>query len=142
MIKNVYEILREVEAATTRDQRKQVLLNNNLPHFLQVLKYAYSPKYEFYVKDFPTDYKTPDTVPGIRIAGLESEIRKTYLFLKGDTTADILTEQKRHILLLQLLESFEPDEAKVFINMMNKDLKTKGLTVSLIKETFGETFLD
>jgi hypothetical protein len=51
-----------------------------------------------------------------------------------------LTPQKRHKILLELLESFEYDEAKVFINMMQKDLKTAHLTKNLVKETFPNLF--
>lgn len=140
MIKNVYEILKEFEGVETRQQRKEILERNNIYYFKQVLQYTFNPKFEFYVKEFPKEYIKPDTFPGIRLAGLESELRRVYLFLKGDPTGDALTEQKRNVLLLQLLESFEPEEAVVFVNMMKKDLKTKGLTESLVREVFPELF--
>lgn len=139
MIKNVHEILDEFNLAGTKEQRLNVLQQNNLYHFKEVLKYTFNPKYEFYVEDkFPTDYIEPDTALGIRYAGIESEIRRAYLFLKGDSTADSLTEQKRKTLLLQLLESFEPKEAQVFFNMMQKDLKVKYLTANLVREVYPE----
>jgi len=141
MIKNIYEILNEVELAETRQQKKEVLQNNNLFHFKEVLKNTFNPDIQFYVdKQFPTEYIKPDTAPGIRFAGIESEIRRAYLFVKGNSTADSLTPEKRKILLLQLLESFEPEEALVWFNMMKKDLKVKGLTESLVKEVFPELF--
>jgi hypothetical protein len=141
MIKNIYEILTEIEAAETRQQKKTVLQNNNLHHFKEVLKYTFNPSIEFYVdKEFPVDYIKPDTLPGIRFAGIESEIRRAYLFIKGNQMADSLTQEKRKILLLQLLESFEPQEAIVWFNMMRKDLKTKGLTEALVREVYPELF--
>ena len=142
MVPNVYEILNEFQTVQTRDDRKNVLLKYGyLEYFRKVLQYTFNPFYQFYTEnEFPKDYVKPDTFPGIRLAGIESEIRKFYLFLKGDPTADKLTEQKRHVLLLQLLESFEPEEAVVWFNMMNKDLKIKGLTESLVRETFPELF--
>lgn len=137
MIKNVYEILEEFDLAKTREQKKQVLRDNASHHFLQVLKYTFDPSIQFYVNDFPSNYVEPnDTFPGLRYAGIESEINRTYLFIKGNETADRLTEQKRNQLLVQMLESFEPKEAQVFIRMMKKDLKTKSLTTTLVKETF------
>jgi len=139
MIKNVYEILEEFEKVQTRPERKDILRTYNVYYFTDVLKYTFSDKYQFYTeKTFPVDYVKPDTFPGIRIAGFESEIRKVYLFLKGNEIADNLTEHKRHILLLQLLESFEPKEAVVWFNMLNKDLKIKGLTKSLVEEVYPE----
>ena len=104
--------------------------------------YTFNPKYQFFVEDtFPEDYIQPDTLLGLRISGIESEIRKAYLFLKGDQTAESLSEQKRHNLLLQLLESFEPKEAQIWFKMMQKDLQVEGLTESLVKEVFPELFL-
>lgn len=137
MILNIYEIFEKFEKVQTREERRQVLLNNQYPHFFEVLNYTFNDKYQFYVEDeFPKDYIKPDTFRGLRIAGIESEIRKTYLFTKGNPTAEALTPQKRHNLLLQLLESFEPPEAVVFFNMLHKDLKVEGLTKSLVEETF------
>lgn len=136
MIKNIYEILDEFELATTKAERQQVLVNNASHHFLQVLKYTFDPQYQFYITQFPKDYIKPDTLPGIRFAGIESEIRRAYLFLKGNETADRMTPDKMNQVLVQLLESFEPREADVFVNMMKKNLKVKNLTFNLIKETF------
>ena len=132
----MYEILEDFSQQTTRESRKQILLNNKSPHFLQFLKYAFDPNIKFYISEFPTDYKPPDTFPGLRIAGIESELRKTYLFQIGNPTADSLTPQKRNILLLQLLESFEPKEATTYVNMLKKNLNIPYLTISLINETF------
>ena len=126
MIKNVHEILDEFNLATNKEERLTILQQNNLYHFKEVLKYTFNSKYQFYIEDkFPTDYIEPDTLLGIRYAGIESEIRRTYLFVKGDPTADSLTEEKRNLLLLQLLESFEPKEARIFFNMLKKDLNIK-----------------
>jgi hypothetical protein len=119
MIKNVHEILDEFNLAVNKQQRVEILQQNNL-------------------YNFPTDYIEPDTLLGIRYAGIESEIRRAYLFVKGDPTADSLTEEKRNLLLLQLLESFEPKEAKIFFNMLHKDLKVKGLTADLVREVYPE----
>lgn len=135
----MYEILKEIELAPSKKEKQQVLLNNANEWFKQLLVYAYHPNYQFYITKFPKEYIPPnDTAPGISFSDLQSELKRVYLFLKGNPTADILTPEKRNVLLIQMLESFEPDEAKVFINMMNKDLKTKGLTYNLIKETFPE----
>lgn len=140
MILNVHEIFDKFESASSIEEKKQVLLNNQYHHIKEVLRNTFNPTIEFYAEPFPTDYVKPDTFPGIRIAGIESEIRKSYLFLKGNPTADSLTEQKRHTLLLQLLESFEPKEAAVWINMLNKDLQIPGLTKELVQEVFPELF--
>ena len=139
MILNVHEVFDKFVNASTIEEKKQVLLNNQFQHIKEVLKYTFNPNYQFYVEDnFPEDYIKPDTFPGLRVAGIESEIRKAYLFQKGNVTAESLTPQKRKTLLLQLLESFEPKEAQIFHNMLQKDLKVEGLTKELVEEVFPE----
>ena len=136
MIKNIYEILEEFKQASSKQERIQILKDNASTYFLQVLKNTFDPNIKFYVNKFPKEYIKPDTFPGIRFAGIESEIRKSYLFQIGNPTADSLSEEKRNQLLTILLESFEPQEATVFVNMLNKNLKIPNLTPNLIKEVF------
>ncbi len=138
MIKNIYEIFDEFEQATTKEDRIRVLQENSSTHFRMLLAFALDPKYQFYVKEFPKDYVKPDTFPGLRYAGIESEIRRVYLFLKGNETSDKLTEEKRNQILVQLLESFEPREAVVFVNMLKKNLQVKHLTYKLVKEALPD----
>ena len=65
MIKNIYEILDEFELAPTKQEKKQILQQNDLYHLKELLKYTFDKKYQFYVEDkFPTDYIEPDTAPG------------------------------------------------------------------------------
>lgn len=138
MILNIYEILDKFIQANTKEEKKNILLQygQQYPHFLQLLKNTFDPNIQFYIKEFPKNYIQPDTFPGIRYAGIESELRRSYLFQKGNPTADSLTEEKRNQLLVQLLESFEPREADIFVKMMQKNLKIPQLTPKLIKEVF------
>jgi hypothetical protein len=133
----MYEILNEVNSTDSKNEKKRILVDNGTSWFKQFLLYAFDPRIEFYVNSFPKDYVEPtDTAPGISFSDLQSELKRVYLFIKGDPTADKLTEEKRNVLLIQVLESFEPNEAKVFVNMLKKDLKTKGLTYNLVNEVF------
>lgn len=135
-MKNFYEILSEISNSSSKRDKQQVLLSNANPFLLQFLSLAFDPSIRFYPSSFPEGYKEPDTLPGISFSTLPAELKRLYLFQIGNPTADSLSEEKRNILLLQLLESLEPPEANVLINLFNKDLKTKGLTYSLVKETF------
>lgn len=133
MTPNVYEILDKFESSTNKEQ---VLRDNAYPFFLQFLKNTFDPNIQFYVKEFPKNYIEPDTFPGIRYSGIESEIRKAYLFQKGNPTADSLSEEKRNQLLVQLLEAFEPREADLFVKMLLKNLQIPKLTHKLVYSTF------
>ena len=136
MIKYIYEILQEFENAQTTQEKQNILKSNVTPYLLQLLKNTFDPNIKFYMNQFPKEYKTPDTLPGIRYSGIESEIHKSYLFQIGNPIADKLSQTKRIQLLTELLESFEPQEAQIFVNMMKKDLKIPKLTAKLVKETF------
>lgn len=136
MTPNIYEIFDEFTSCSSNAERISCLQKHQKPYFLQFLKNAFDPLIQYYVKEFPKDYIEPDTVPGIRYAGIESEIKRSYLFQKGNATADILTEDKRNQLLIQLIESFEPREAEYFVKMLKKELNVPFLTLNLVKEAF------
>lgn len=143
MVKNIYEILDEFSLAKNKKERIDVLLKYNThPIFKQVLKYTYDPNYQYYTNTFPKGYVEPNVnaVMEYRFVGLENEIRRMYLFIKGDPRSEKLTEEKRNVLLLGILESFEPREAQVFINIMKKDLNVKYLNPSIILEAFPNLF--
>ena len=135
-MKNLYEVFDEFEMATNKKERMAVIQQNLSKALVEVLHLTYHPDFQWLVNDMPENYKIPDTLPGISTAQLGTEIRKLYLFRKGESTAESLTPQKRNQLLLQLLESLEPREAEVVIGIFRKDLGVKGLTYKFVKEAF------
>jgi hypothetical protein len=65
------------------------------------------------------------------------ELKRVYLFVEGSTKAPkTLTDIRRQHILIQILEALEAKEADVFMNMLLKDLKVKGLTYKIIQEAF------
>lgn len=136
-MKNIYEILDEIEEASSKKEKIDVIGKNLSPTLVQVFELAYHPQYQWLIKEMPDNYKIPtDMLPGITASQLSAQIRKFYMFRKGEPTAERLTPQKRNELLLQILESLEPREAEVVIGIFNKDLGVKGLNYKLIKEAF------
>lgn len=136
-MKNIYEVFDEFEAAKTKKERMTVIEKNLTKTLVQVLELTYHPNYEWLVNEMPDNYKIPtDILPGLSPQTLSTQLRKLYLFRKGEPTAEKLTPQKRKELLLQLLESIEPREAEVIIGIFNKDLGVKGLDYKFVKEAF------
>ena len=135
-MRNIYEIFDEFELAKTKQERIDVLRKNYSPTLDEVIRLAFHPEFEWLVKEMPEEYKVPDTLPGISHAKLSTELRRLYLFQKGNPTAERLTKQKQKELLLQLLESIEPREAEVVIGIFNKDLGVRGLTLKFVQEVF------
>lgn len=136
-MKNIYEILDEIELASSKKDKIDVIGANLSPTLVQVFELAYHPQYQWLITDMPDDYKIPtNMLPGITASQLSAQLRKLYLFRKGEPTAEKLTPQKRNELLLQILESLEPREAEVILGIFNKDLGVKGLNYKLVKEAF------
>ena len=137
-MKNIYEIFYEFEMATSKKEKLAVIEKNLSRTLIQVLELAFHPDYEWLIDEMPNEYKIPDTLPGISRCQLSTEIRKLYLFKKGDATAEKLSDEKRKQLLLQLIESLEPREAEVVIGILSKDLGVKGLNYKFVKEAFPQ----
>jgi len=137
-MKNIYEIFDEFELASSKSEKMKVIENNLSKILVDVLYLTFHPDYEWKYKEFPYNYKIPDTKPGISVCQLSTEIRKLYLFRKFDDAAENLSERKSKELLLQFLESFEPREAEVIIGIFKKDQGVEGLTYEFVKEAFPQ----
>jgi hypothetical protein len=139
-MKNVYEILDEFEQASSKKEKVQVLQNNMNNILVGVLQLTFNPNIDWYIKEVPDSYQPKDIPAGMSYARLTTEMRKLYLFQKGNPTADSLTEKKREQLLVEYLDNLEPREAEVVMGIFNKDLGVKGLTAKFLKENFPNLF--
>ena len=135
-MKNIYEIFDEFEEAESKKDKLAVIEKNLSKALVEVLELTFHPKYEWLVSEMPDNYKTEKVPAGMSRCQLSTEIRKLYLFQKGNEIAEKLTEEKRNQLLLQLLESIEPREAEVVIGIFQKNQGVKGLTYKFVKEAF------
>lgn len=138
MSKNIYEIFDEFEQANTDHERLKVIHDNLSVTLVNVLMLTFHPSYQWLVTEFPEDYKTPDTLPGVSICQLSTELRKLYLFRKDDPAAEQLSPRKQKELLIQYLESLEPREAEVVIGIFKKNQGVNGLTYEFVKGCFPD----
>lgn len=134
MRKNIYEIFDEFEEAKTKKEKIDVLAKYWSPTLKLVLQLAYRPEVQWKVNKLPEEYKPQDTVEGISFASLDTELKRLYIFQKGNPTAEKLTEKRSKELLILVLESLEPREAEVIMGIFKKDLGVKGLTVKFIRD--------
>jgi hypothetical protein len=135
-MKNIYEVMDEFELATNKQERMEVIGKNLSKTLTEVLMYTFHPDYQWHFKEMPDGYKPKDVPAGMSYLQLSTEMRKLYLFRKGDPTSEKLTEHKRTQLLLELLENLEPRESEVVMGIFNKDLSVKGLNYKFVKEAF------
>jgi hypothetical protein len=138
-MKALYEIFDEFENAKSKKEKMAVIGSNLSQTLVDVLKLTYHPDYKWKVKELPENYKVPtDMLPGITYDSLNAQLRRLYMFLEGNQTAETLTDKRRNELLIQMLESIEPREAEVILGIFQKDLGVKGLDYKFVKEAFPD----
>lgn len=138
-MKALYEIFDEFENARSKKEKMAVIGSNLSQTLVDVLKLTYHPDYKWKVKELPENYKVPtDMLPGITYDSLNAQLRRLYMFLEGNQTAETLTDKRRNELLVQMLESIEPREAEVILGIFQKDLGVKGLDYKFVKEAFPD----
>jgi hypothetical protein len=135
-MKNIYEVFDEFELAKNKKERMNVIAANISKTLADVLQLGFNPNIEWYITEMPESYRAKLTPPGMGYTQLSVELRKLYMFQKGNPTADKLTDKKREQLLVELLEALEPREAEVVMGIFNKDFGVKGLDYKFAKEAF------
>ena len=138
-MKFLYEIFDEFENAKNKKERMQVIGQNLSQPLVDVLKLTYHPQFKWKVKELPDNYKVPtDMLPGLTYDSLNAQLRKMYMFLEGNATAETLSATRSKELLVQMLESIEPREAEIILGIFQKDLGVKGLDYKFVKEAFPD----
>lgn len=135
-MKNIYEIFDEFEEAKNKQQRMDVIGRNLSKVLTEVLQLGFHPEPKWYFDELPESYVVKDVPAGMSYAKLSTEMRKLYLFQKGNEIADKLTDKKREQLLVELLQNLEPREAEVIMGIFRKDFGVKGLDYKFVKEAF------
>lgn len=139
MRKNVYEVLDEFEKAPDERSKALVLIKGaqDCPALLDVFRLVYNPQFEFLIKAIPEGYVLPVTPEGMSYSTLGQEIRKFYMFQKGNPVAEKLIQRRREELFINLIESLDPKEVDIVIRIFNKNLKVKGLDKKFVNRVFS-----
>jgi len=139
-MKNIYEIFDEFEKAETKQDRIAVLRNNDNYALRNVLRGTFDPDVVFTVEKVP-NYKPSDSPPGLAYTSINQELGRVYLFEKNNPRTDPnLSDARKDQILVQMLEAMEKREAEVFMNMILKKQKVKGLNDKIVKEAFPNLF--
>lgn len=136
-MKNIYEIFDEFEMAESKKERMAIIGSNLSQTLVDVLKFTFHPDYNFLVDEIPEEYVADwENKLGYNRCQLGTELRKLYMFRRGDDTAESLSPRRRKELLILLLESLDPRESEVVMGIFRKDQGVRGLTYSFVKEAF------
>lgn len=136
MEKNLYEIFDEVTKASTTLEKVEVLRRNYSPTLVSFLRGVYNPSIKFDVEKIPP-YKPSEDIPGMGWSNIYTELKRAYLFQKTHPKRPReLSDARQEQLLIQMLESLEPKEAKLFGDMLMKKLDVPTMSKLLADTAF------
>jgi hypothetical protein len=136
MINTFHDIFTEVGKATKKADKIAILHKNSSAALKQILGLTYDPRVNWLLPEGEPPYK-PLAKNADQETGLLQETRRLYLFVDGDSEAQRnLSSLRREQLYVSMLESIDPDDAKVLLAMKTGKLPYKGLTRKLVAEAF------
>ena len=131
------EIAMKVNNAKDKPRKLKVLRDHDSVALRQVLKGAFHPDIKWSLPKGDVPYTPNDAPLGTDHTILSQEAKKLYLFIEGGDNS--LSQNKRELLFVQMLEGLSADEAEFLITVVNKKVnnKYKGFTANLVKEAFN-----
>ena len=131
------EIATKINNAKDKPRKLKVLQEHDSVPLRQVLKGAFHPDIEWLLPKGDVPYTANDAPIGTEHTILQQEAKRLYLFTKGGDTT--LTNTKREILFIQMLEGLCAEEAEFLVAVVNKKVnnKYKGFTANLVKDAFN-----
>jgi hypothetical protein len=137
---SISEILQQVEAAPSREEKLRILKWWEADALKEVLKYAFHPDLTFLLPDGDCPYTPMPTGEGHGM--LYTESRKLYLFaaFQGQPLHPTLKPAKRQLLFIQFLEGIDPQDAKLMVAIKDKQMPYKSVTPDLVLEAFPGLF--
>ena len=131
------EIATKVNNAKDKPRKLKVLQDHDSIPLRQVLKGAFDPNIEWLLPKGDVPYTANDAPIGTDHTILSQEAKRLYLFTKGGDNT--LSQNKREMTFVQMLEGLSAEEAEFLIAVVNKKVNNqyKGFTANLVKEAFN-----
>ena len=137
----VGEIIGKFEEAKTRQAKKEVLEKyKNVEALRYLLCGTFDPKVQRTITEEPDYAKDVETPEGEEPNNLFIEMPKCYIFVKDNPKSVRLKPKRTKELLIQILESLGASEAALYMQMLKKKSKVKGLTSKLVLEVFPNMY--
>ena len=131
------EILNKIAKLKTKKQKVEFLRQHNTDALRMVLKSSFDPKIVWQLPEGEVPFSPNDAPEGTEHTVLAMEARKLYNFIQGGNNA--LTQNKREMMFVQLLEGLHQTEAYMLVDAKDKILhkRYKGLSSAVVKEAFN-----
>jgi hypothetical protein len=128
----ISEILNKASETNDADSMVIILRENNSNTLQTILLGAFHSNIVWLLPKEPPPYKPNNLVDQQGI--LYTESRKLYLFIEGGNNS--LTKIKRENLFIQLLETLDPEDAKLILAIKNKTLPYPNITPEIVNVAF------
>ena len=134
----ISEVLQKVSNAKTKAEKVDLLRQHNTDALLSVLIINYDESIQSLLPSGRPLYKENDAPKGTEHTVLEKESRLLFNFFKGGNPA--LSQTRREMIFIQLLEGLHADEAELVVLAKDKKLteKYKRITFKVIQEAFPD----
>ena len=131
------EILTRLGKINTKKDKVTFLKQHNTDALRQIIKASFDPKIKWALPFGEVPYIPNDAPEGTEHNVLSYEARKLYHYIEGGNPQ--LSQNKREMMFVQLLEGLHPDEAEIVVAAKDKVLhqKYKGLSDNVVKEAFN-----
>ena len=133
----ISEILEKVSKVKSKKEKVSLLKQYNHPSLRMVIKSSFDPKIEWALPEGEVPYTRNEAPEGTEHSSLSYESRKLYHFIKGGNNQ--ITQNKREMMFVQLLEGLHESEAAVLVAAKDKKLHQvyKGLSKNVVVEAFN-----
>ena len=130
------EILTRLGKIKSKKDKVTFLKQHNTDALRMIIKASFDPKVKWALPYGEVPFIPNDAPEGTEHNVLSYEARKLYHYIEGGNPQ--LTQNKREMMFVQLLEGLHPNEAEVIVAAKDKVLhqKFKGLSVNVVKEAF------
>jgi hypothetical protein len=136
----VSEVIQRVSNAKTRDEKIEILRHYDSPALRSVLIWNFHSKVESVFPAGDVPYTPNDAPAGTEHTRLIHECRKFNYFVKG--VSDI-SQTKREVMFIQVLESLHHSEAEILCLIKDKQLhKRFKITKVVVQEAFPDIVWD
>jgi hypothetical protein len=138
MQKQINEIIKEITELPKRKDKIAALRSHGDNAALKnVLKYTFDPNIKFALPPGSPPYKPSEFFDETHNR-LYAEARKLYLFVEGGNPNLKALSRERHF--IELLESIDPEDAKLLLAVKEKKLPWTGLTAKIVQEAWPGIF--
>jgi len=130
------EILEKVSKIKSKKEKVTFLRKYQTDALRMICKASFDPNIIWELPEGDVPYTQNDAPEGTEHTLLAQEARRLYHFIKGGNSA--ITQNKREMMFVQMLEGLHKAEAELLIAAKNKVLhqKYKGLSDNVVKEAF------